>query len=48
MATAISPQVAEVAEAGEVYEYLNGFGNEHESEALAGALPQGRFSGRRR
>ena len=44
MATVISPRVADVAEAGEVYEYLNGFGNEHESEALAGALPQGRFS----
>ena len=24
--------------------YLSGFGNEHESEALPGALPQGRFS----
>ncbi len=24
--------------------YLSGFGNEHESEALAGALPRGRFS----
>ncbi len=25
-------------------QYLNGFGNEHESEALPGALPIGRFS----
>ncbi len=25
-------------------EYLNGFGNEHESEALPGALPQGQFN----
>lgn len=25
-------------------QYLHGFGNEHESEALAGALPQGQFS----
>ena len=24
--------------------YLHGFGNEHETEALAGALPVGRFS----
>ena len=44
MATVISSRAAEVSEVGEVYEYLNGFGNEHESEALAGALPQGRFS----
>ena len=44
MATVISPRVADVAEASEVYEYMNGFGNEFESEALAGALPQGRFS----
>ena len=28
-------------------QYLNGFGNEHESEALAGALPIGRFSPQR-
>ncbi|MDE0364225.1 MAG: homogentisate 1,2-dioxygenase [Gammaproteobacteria bacterium] len=27
--------------------YLNGFGNEHESEALPGALPRGRFSPQR-
>lgn len=27
--------------------YLNGFGNEHESEALAGALPIGRFNPQR-
>ena len=27
--------------------YLNGFGNEHETEALAGALPIGRFSPQR-
>ena len=27
--------------------YLSGFGNEFESEALAGALPQGRFSPQR-
>ena len=26
------------------FTYLHGFGNEHESEAIAGALPQGRFS----
>ncbi len=26
------------------YRYLHGFGNEHETEALPGALPQGRFS----
>ena len=44
MATVISPRAAEVPEAAESYEYLSGFGNEHESEALAGALPQGRFS----
>lgn len=44
MATVISSRVAEVAQAAEAYEYLSGFGNEHESEALAGALPQGRFS----
>ena len=44
MATVINPGVADVPVAGEVYEYLTGFGNEHESEALAGALPQGRFS----
>ncbi|MGI9229098.1 MAG: homogentisate 1,2-dioxygenase [Gammaproteobacteria bacterium] len=28
----------------EKYAYLTGFGNEHESEAIPGALPQGRFS----
>jgi homogentisate 1,2-dioxygenase len=28
----------------ELMDYLNGFGNEHESEALEGALPRGRFS----
>ncbi|MEM6584104.1 MAG: homogentisate 1,2-dioxygenase, partial [Pseudomonadota bacterium] len=28
-------------------QYLNGFGNEHESEALPGALPVGRFSPQR-
>lgn len=28
-------------------QYLNGFGNEHESEALPGALPEGRFSPQR-
>jgi homogentisate 1,2-dioxygenase len=28
-------------------QYLNGFGNEHESEALPGALPKGRFSPQR-
>ena len=44
MATVISPRVADIPEAGVAYEYLTGFGNEHESEALAGALPQGRFS----
>ena len=44
MATVIRPGVAEVAETAEAQEYLGGFGNEHESEALAGALPQGRFS----
>ena len=44
MATVISSRVAEVPAAAESYEYLSGFGNEHESEALAGALPQGRFS----
>ena len=43
MATVINPRVADVPVAGEVYKYLTGFGNEHESEALAGALPQGRF-----
>ena len=26
------------------FEYLNGFGNEHESEALSGALPRGQFN----
>ena len=25
-------------------QYLTGFGNEHQSEALAGTLPQGQFS----
>ena len=44
MATVISPRVAEAPATGEVCTYLVGFGNEHESEALAGALPQGRFS----
>jgi len=29
------------------YPYLSGFGNEHASEALAGALPQGQFSPQR-
>ncbi|ANG62893.1 homogentisate 1,2-dioxygenase [Marinobacterium aestuarii] len=28
-------------------EYLNGFGNEHETEALPGALPQGQFNPQR-
>ncbi len=28
----------------ESLQYLNGFGNEHETEALEGALPQGQFS----
>ena len=44
MATVSSPGVAEIPLAAESYEYLGGFGNELESEALAGALPQGRFS----
>ena len=44
MATVISPRAAEVPATAESYEYLTGFGNEHESEALARALPRGRFS----
>ena len=44
MTTAINPQPVEVPATADAYEYLSGFGNEHESEALAGALPQGRFS----
>ena len=44
MATVSSPGVAEIPLAAESYEYLGGFGNELESEALAGALPRGRFS----
>ena len=44
MATAIHPEALTVVHADHDCHYLNGFGNEHESEALAGALPQGRFS----
>jgi len=29
------------------FSYLTGFGNEHETEAVAGALPVGRFSPQR-
>ena len=36
--TSISPELATDLQ------YLNGFGNEHESEALPGALPVGQFS----
>ena len=32
------------AAASEQLEYLSGFGNEHYSQALPGALPEGRFS----
>ena len=44
MATVIDPETSAASEVIETYEYLTGFGNEHESEALTGALPQGRFS----
>ena len=44
MATVSNPGVAEIPLAAESCEYLGGFGNELESEALAGALPRGRFS----
>ncbi len=45
MAATSNPKPA--AEPAEAYSYLAGFGNEHESEALAGALPRGRFSPQR-
>ncbi|MCY4210660.1 MAG: homogentisate 1,2-dioxygenase [Gammaproteobacteria bacterium] len=48
MATVISTATSSGAVAAPAtaasHEYLGGFGNELESEALAGALPQGRFS----
>ncbi len=39
--------VVEAPSAAETLAYLHGFGNEHESEALPGALPVGRFSPQR-
>ncbi len=44
ISTATSSGAVEVPAAAASHEYLGGFGNELESEALAGALPQGRFS----
>ena len=41
---AAAPNTEKEAEKAEKYAYLSGFGNEHESEALPGALPRGRFS----
>ena len=44
ISTATSSAAVEVPAAAASREYLGGFGNELESEAVAGALPQGRFS----
>ena len=41
---AMNPHTAVKPDVTETHAYLSGFGNEHESEALPGALPQGRFS----
>ena len=44
MATAMKTNESVPAECVGQYDYLAGFGNEHSSEALSGALPIGRFS----
>ncbi len=44
MATVMKPDAQPQNVDAEQYEYLAGFGNEHSSEALPGALPVGQFS----
>ena len=44
MATVMKTNESAHPDAAEQLEYMSGFGNEHCSEALAGALPEGQFS----
>jgi homogentisate 1,2-dioxygenase len=44
MATVMKTNKKAESDTAEQLEYLSGFGNEHCSEALAGALPEGQFS----
>ena len=44
MATVLKPNEIAESDSAELLQYMSGFGNEHCSEALAGALPEGQFS----
>ncbi|MBT7950738.1 MAG: homogentisate 1,2-dioxygenase [Gammaproteobacteria bacterium] len=44
MATVLKPNEIAESDSAKLLQYMSGFGNEHCSEALAGALPEGQFS----